>query len=298
MALVENDSHACRTLRHNRPGWSVLEQDLRLFSGYPYQGVDLFAGGLPCPPFSIAGKQLGADDERDLFPFALKIIEEAQPRAVMIENVKTLGAKRFGEYRESVQDRLRKMGFQSDWRVLHANDFGVPQLRPRFVLVALFEAAWDGFDWPDPTGGAPTVGEALGGMMGASGWPGAESWAKKADRIAPTLVGGSKKHGGPDLGPTRAKKAWAELGVNGHTLADAPPDRTLHKDDLPRLTVEMAARIQGFPDDWVITGRKTNAYRQVGNAFPPPVAEAVATRVHAALKAHDDLERRSDREVA
>ncbi|WP_312099847.1 DNA cytosine methyltransferase, partial [Corynebacterium dentalis] len=95
------------------------------------------------------------------------------------------------------------------------------------------------------------------------------------------LVGGSKKHGGPDLGPTRARRAWQALGVDGKTIAEHAPEPGF--DGMPRLTVEMAARIQGFPSEWHITGRKTNAYRQVGNAFPPPVARAVGEQIYAAI---------------
>lgn len=69
-ALVELEPAACATLRLNRPAWNVIEDDLRRFDGRPYQGIDLVAGGVPCPPFSKAGKQLGAKDERDLFPEA------------------------------------------------------------------------------------------------------------------------------------------------------------------------------------------------------------------------------------
>ena len=70
VALIEIDKHACATLRKNRPGWHVIEDDVKNFSAIEYHGVDLLAGGVPCPPFSIAGKQLGNDDERDLFPEA------------------------------------------------------------------------------------------------------------------------------------------------------------------------------------------------------------------------------------
>ena len=87
-ALVENDPDCCETLRLNRPFWQVVEADIQNFKAGAHEGVDLLAGGLPCPPFSIAGKKLGAKDERNLFPAALRIIEQTKPRAVMIENVR------------------------------------------------------------------------------------------------------------------------------------------------------------------------------------------------------------------
>ena len=117
------------------------------------------------------------------------------------------------------------------------------------------------------------------------------NWANGADRIAPTLVGGSKKHGGPDLGPTQAKRQWARLGVDGLGIADSRPGPDW--EGMPRLTVRMAAMLQGFPANWPFAGGKTAAYRQVGNAFPPPVAEAVATAIEAALRAALKLPDRS-----
>ena len=284
-AVVEIDADACETLRCNRE-WKVIEGDVANVDGRAYAGIDLIAGGVPCPPFSIAGKQLGEDDERDLFPQALRLIEEIGPRAVLLENVRGLGTRRFGEYRALVLDRLRGLGFQTWWNLVHASDHGVPQLRPRFVLVAMRPpwASW--FRWPQAQPvPPPTVGEALGDLMASRGWPGAASWARRATRIAPTIVGGSKKHGGPDLGPTRARAAWAAMGVNGLGIADEIPGPDFPADKLPKLTVAMVARLQGFPGDWMISGRKTAAYRQVGNAFPPPVARALGTAIAAALNA-------------
>src|SRR5690348_9238954 len=110
--------------------------------------------------------------------------------------------------------------------------------------------------------------------MGSSGWRGVDLWRRKAFGIAPTIVGGSKKHGGHDLGPTRAKRQWAKLAVDGLGIANEPPGRDFPLHGKPRLTVRMVARLQGFSDGWIITGAKTAAYRQVGNAFPPPVAKA------------------------
>ena len=281
-ALVELEPAACETLRLNRPNWNVVERDLRQFSGKPFKGVDLVAGGVPCPPFSKAGKQLGADDDRDLFPEALRLVDECRPQAVMLENVRGLLDAVFEDYRNGVEVQLRKLGYKSGWRLLNASQYGVSQLRPRVVFIGIRNDLAEGFSWPEPSAAEPpTVGELLHDLMKANGWRGADRWREQANAIAPTLVGGSKKHGGPDLGPTRAKRAWAALGVDGMGLWNEAP--TADFEGMPRLTPRMTARIQGFPDDWQFSGRKTAAYRQIGNAFPSPVAKAVAIQIFAAL---------------
>jgi len=284
VALVENDIHACETLRKNRPNWNVQEGDLREFSGIPFRGIDLLAGGVPCPPFTVAGKQMGPEDKRDLFPEALRLVEEINPSAVMLENVPGFAKSTFSNYRNKIIGNLHEMGYFADWRILNACDFGVPQLRPRCVIVALKAEFADFYSWPEPDDRRVTVGEALFDLMQVGGWKGAKSWQRTAAQIAPTIVGGSKLHGGPDLGPTRAKRQWAELGVNGGGVSDLPPDKDFPADGMPKLTVRMAARVQGFPDDWAFSGKKTASYRQVGNAFPPPVAAAVGRKIRQALE--------------
>jgi len=282
--LVEIEPPACSTLRQNRPEWNIIEGDLRTFDGRPFEGIDLLAGGVPCPPFSTAGKRLGAADERDLFPEAIRLVDECRPQAVMLENVRGLLDPVFDDYRNEVENQLTKLGYMSEWRLVKASDYGVSQLRPRAVLVAIRKTLSSGFSWPESNKAAPpTVGDLLHDLIMANGWRGADRWREQANGIAPTLVGGSKKHGGPDLGPTRAKRAWAALGVDAHGLADNPP--TPDFVGMPRLTVSMTARIQGFPDNWRIFGRKTAAYRQIGNAFPPPVAAAIARQISEALSA-------------
>ncbi len=281
-ALVEIEPDFCKTLQLNRPQWDVRSEDMNLFDGRPFKGMDLLTAGLPCPPFSVAGKQLGENDERNLFPAAIRLIDEIKPKAVMIENVRGFLSPVFEDYRLFLKSEFKKLGYTIDWRLLNSSDFGVPQLRPRVVIVAVRNDLVEAFDWPEVKPQNPaTVGATLHDLMAANGWAGARRWADHANDIAPTIVGGSKKHGGPDLGPTRARKAWAALGVEGRSIAEFAPEADFC--GMPRLTLRMVARIQGFPDSWQFFGRKTTAYRQVGNAFPPPVACAVARNLKVAL---------------
>ncbi|MER7717327.1 DNA cytosine methyltransferase [Streptomyces flaveolus] len=356
-ALVEWDAHAVATLQANVgkwPGWdqekadSIRPMDVKNFLDSEVRAnlslgrgeLDLLAGGVPCPPFSLAGHRLGPDDERDLFPAALDIIEDLKPKAVMIENVRGIlePPEVFIEYRRSILDRLRNLEYlvpeidenlsaraqdmvmRKVWRRLDARHFGVPQLRPRAILVAIHKSAVDagnpGFLWPTGIKGSEaTVFDELrdsmlarckefwdknqygepAGPHEATGEQVFEKWEKKITEalaagktVAPTLVGGSRKHGGADLGPTRAKRAWADLGVDGMGIANDPdkvdPERDLFRPAGPMLTVAQAAAIQGFPEGWHFPGRKTARYRQVGNAFPPPVAEAVGRAIAAVLR--------------
>jgi DNA (cytosine-5)-methyltransferase 1 len=198
--LVEIDKHACATLRSNRPEWNVVEADLNTFDGEAFKGTEIIAGGLPCPPFSVAGKQLGHLDERNLFPAMIRLVDQIRPVAVMIENVKGILDPRFEWYRNHIGGELGKLGYQIGWKLHHASAFGVSQLRPRVVMVAIRRSAADRFSWPLPQQAQPpTVGDLLHDLIAANNWSGADDWRARANQIAPTIVGGSHKHGGPDL---------------------------------------------------------------------------------------------------
>ncbi|MFF9570768.1 DNA cytosine methyltransferase [Streptomyces sp. NPDC014685] len=366
LALVEIDPHAAATLKTNikrLKEWSWEQSYCDVFSGdvndffpipdeeVPGSGLkkptgflggplrrgdlDLLAGGVPCPPFSHAGKQLGKDDERDLFPRMLDLVDNLYPRAVMIENVRGIKDAKFEDYRTYIEARLQggrakhpETGIEEyfdgfgyevcEWEVLEASDFGVPQLRPRAVLVAIRKDVLGDlkFVWPTVMGEPKSVFDALsesmenryrpylekGGEVAQVARKCLDDWKQKASEaaaekkdggVAPTLVGGSKKHGGADLGPSRAKEAWKQLGVSGMGVANGYEEgekkrsqgRDLFGPDGPMLTVEQAAIIQGFPDDWEFTGGKTAQYRQVGNAFPPPVARVVGEAIADVLRA-------------
>lgn len=282
IALVEYEPEYCEVLKSNKPEWNVICTDVHDFDGTPYKNVDLFAGGVPCPPFSVASKQLGKDDERDLFPEAIRLIKEMMPKAVMLENVRGFLDSKFSEYREQILTAIKDLGYNVQIKLLNASDYGVPQLRPRVIIVGIRKDITNSFTYPKAQNdNAPTVGETLANLMGANGWKQLDEWVAKANKIAPTIVGGSKKHGGPDLGPVRSRMAWAELGVNGNGIANKAPEADFV--GMPKLTKEMIALLQGFPPEWDFGKRKTAACRMIGNAFPPPVAKAVGEEIKRCL---------------
>lgn len=292
IALIDNDPYACATLRANRPNWHVLEMDIKEFVGgdFGISTIDLLSGGLPSSPYSIAGKQKGTKDRRDLLTAAICLAIELQPRAILLETTPSIQSPKFAHVRDDVEAELKHLGYDWKWTVLDAQHFGVPQTRRSCLLVAMRPRDFARFGWPTPTHeqGQP-VGQVLRDSMAASGWAYADDWARIANRVAPTIVGGSKVHGGADLGPTRTKRQWLELGVNAHSLGDQVPgpdfvlQPEIGREGLPKLTVPQVMMLQGLPGDWIVCGGKTARYRQVAQAFPPQLAEAVGRRIAAAL---------------
>lgn len=300
--LVEIDPDCCDTLIRNRPRWPVHQADITRWTDLPLNRsrtpADLIAAGLPCTPHSRGGRQLGAADERHLWDAALRIISETRPRAVMLETSNAILTSRFATERAGTLTRLVGLGYRATWGIIDASQHGVPQRRKRAVLVAFASpAAFRRLTWPQPVRSRPpTAGSTLACLAAAGGWAGAGAWAARAQDVAPTVTGGSRKHGGADLGASQGKEAWRKLGIDPMGIADGPPGPD---GKYPRgagitgdagetglmLTVEMAARLQGFPADWEFCGGKTSRYRQIGNALPPPAAAAVGRSIAAALRA-------------
>jgi DNA (cytosine-5)-methyltransferase 1 len=294
--LLDNERSACDTLRANRPHWNVLQTDLLDFDPVDHPevyDVDLLAAGLPRVKSSATVTRQSSDTESRLIEATAYLVHAVQPRALIIENVPTLvGQDSLAPLRDFLHKELEHLGYGLAWFVLNAADFGVPQDRLQGVLVAV-KHQWAGhFRPPRPTVQEHvSVGEALAPSMRSRGWSDADRWAAQAISVAPTLVGGSKTHGGPDFGPSGTKAKWLRMGVYTKSFGNKPPgpdftwDPSLGDEGLVRITVEQAALLQGFPEAWRISGLKTARYRQIGHATPPPVGESLGQAVAEALNA-------------
>jgi len=292
--VLDNHPAACETLRTNRPQWDVREEDLRTFDPTAHQqtyDVDLLSAGLPRVKAAAGVNRPGnSEAELELLRATVFVAHSIQPRALMIENMSELAtSSRYTSIREFIHDELTHLGYQLTWFVVNAADYGVPQDRKQGILMAFKGDSIDRFKVPRTEMRTATVGSALVDSMGSRGWRGAGEWAAQADRIAPTLVGGSWNRGGADLGPTGSKRTWARMGINGGTVADKVPDADFVWDpsngpQFP-LTAEQLACLQGFPADWRIAGAKTARCRQIANACPPPVGKALGLAIIEALNA-------------
>ena len=284
VGLVEIDRDAAATLRANRPAWPVIQGDLRGLDLKAYKGVDLLAGGVPCQPYSAAGERRGADDERDLFPEALRLVRQLKPKAVMLENVTGALHVSNSVNRLRILSELTSLGYDAEWRILEGLEFGLPQNRRRAILVGFQPGIMHRFRWPKALETpVPTVGEALRDLMAAKGWPHVDQWVTKANGHAPTLIGGSQKKMGIDLAQAKSRESWIKLGVNPSGRAKSAPGPDAPADHLPKLTLAMMARIQDFPDDWKFQGSDLQVFRQIANAFPPRMAHAVGASMIRAL---------------
>ncbi len=298
---VEIDADACATHRANV---GPCEQ-ASIVGWHPAQPADLVAGGVPCQPYSIAGKRAGTESEDGrLYLELIRVAVEADGGAVLLENVEGMTTWRDGDgwgVVARIEAAMRTAGFEPRRQVLCAADYGTPQLRYRLFIVGFRDpralAAWR---WPCPThADAPnlfgllpwvTVRQALGlgggaylsgRRDGAKGWQG----ERKLDVDAPSTT--VKSGWGADLldrpvhtigaGGTRTGGPHSQIPKAGHHVHQLQ--------GAVRLTPEQCAILQGFPAEFTFAGLKGSRGRQAGNAVPPQLGEAVGRSIYRALAA-------------
>jgi DNA (cytosine-5)-methyltransferase 1 len=251
-----------------------------------WKGVEVVHGGPPCQPFSIAGRQLGRQDKRDMWPAFVDCVAKTKPRAFIAENVPALASKKFASYvREHILEPLSRH-FRVHQILLKAEDFGVPQSRRRVMFIgfrrerdaARFVTPAPSHYWDEPVDGR----QRTFGAREALGLPDI-GFDALSPTIRSTLTG--PRHTTSILNSTAAQRTFASLGIwpNGvaptREAARAFPAKNGHF----RLSVGDVALLQGFPEDWPFVGATYMKLGQIGNAVPPPMGYAVASSVAAAL---------------
>lgn len=284
--LVEQNAAACKTLTANFPEASILHSDIREADLSAFEGIDLLAAGLPCPPFSQTGQKLGRHDPRNLFPAAIDIAKKLRPRAILFENVPGLMQSRHTTLRAEIISDLESVNYSAQWIELSSQDFGVPQRRKRLFLVAFRdEAAQQRFRVPTRSDGnfefKCTVYDVIAKELMSKGWRPSEEAVRRLKCLAPTLIGGSEKKQGMDLGMPKSRTRWEMMGVDPLGFANEPPAAD-HQGPI-RLTLSMLAAIQDFSPRWQFFGERQEVFRQITNAVPSIVGAYIGAAVRIAL---------------
>lgn len=247
---------------------------------------DILLGGFPCQPFSQAGLHKGFSDTRGTLFFEIeRIIQEKRPKAFLLENVKQLKGHDGGRTFAVIMEHLKALDYHAEARILKAADFGVPQIRERIYIVGFdkrrFHLLGDyEFPYPEPSGIKTRVGDIL------------ESNVDDKYTISDRLWEGHIRRKEDN------KKKGKGFGYSLFT-EDSPYTSTIsaryYKDGSeiliaqdgknPRkLTPRECARLQGFPDTFVIPVSDAQAYKQFGNSVAVPVVRAIAKNIIQELK--------------
>lgn len=300
LASYDTLASAGETLALNRPKWTVYsgaEGDVKAADWRQYRGeVAVLHGGPPCQPFSVAGRQRGDEDERNMLPEFVRAVRTVRPLAFVAENVAALAGPKFRPYlREHFLAPLERSYYVQMFR-LSAHDYGVPQVRHRVFFVGFrTKRSAHRYRPPAPThrsdhlprGSASTVFPATSDLPRTMGVRMALGLPEGPDDLAPTLRSTltGPRHTTSILSSASAQKTWADLGVwpNGVARSRAAaarfPTRTGHE----RLAVADCALLQGFPSWWHFPGAVYQALGQIGNSVAPPVGYHVGLSVARAL---------------
>lgn len=279
------------TLKANRPAWDVrsgsVAGDVQAAPFSTFRGVDVVHGGPPCQPFSIAGKQAGAADPRNMWPDFVRCVLQTRPRAFIAENVPGMLDRKFeGFVRDNILAPLEGKYTVFKFK-LAAHDFGVPQARRRVFFVG-FRAARDAARWQEPVPTHGDVDTLFGPLL-------PRNTARRSlglpdigiDVVAPTLRSGftGPRNTTGILNSKAALKVWNDLRVwpNGVQHTRSKAEAYTPENGHFRMSVNDCALLQGFPESWRFSGAVYQVLGQIGNSVCPPVAYAVARQVARAL---------------
>jgi DNA (cytosine-5)-methyltransferase 1 len=312
VGMCEIDKHAQKILQRRFPD-ATLHTDVRKVS-YERRSIDLICGGFPCQDLSVAGKRRGLDGERSglWFEFA-RIIDEAEPAWVVIENVPGLFSSNGGHDFAVIVDWLAQRGYGVGWRVLDAQGFGLAQRRKRVFIVASFGSPRGCTVLLEPEGlqrnpkpsraprqgdtGATQVGTRDGIARTITTHEGCTqfydystllpTWHATTD-VSPTLRAEAKQslmtgdvniNAGLAIGINGQHGQWTPLFEQSHALSTTKVEQVASCIGVRRLTPTECERLQGFPDGWTDGQADTQRYKQLGNAVAVPVAEWIGRRI-------------------
>lgn len=307
IALIEIDKFASKTLKLNRPNWNVINDDIANISELDLEeyfsirkfDLDLLSGGAPCQSFSYAGNRLGLEDSRGtLFYHYALFLEKLQPKMFLFENVKGLISHDNGTTFKVISEIFRKTGYQINYKVLNAWDYGVPQKRERLIMIGVRNDLSDRikFSFPQPHTYKPVLRDILLDVPKSEGAIYSDYKREIFNLVPP---GGYWRDIPEDIAKEYMKSCWkmsgGRTGILRRLSLDEPALTVLtspgqkqtdrcHPLESRPFTIRENARCQSFPDEWMFSGSVSQQYKQVGNAVPVKLATEVGIKIKEALK--------------
>ena len=322
VVALDFDEKAANTFKMNMPQAEVFVGDIteasvkkNIIALSKQAGVNMIIGGPPCQGYSMKGKKLGLKDPRNfLFREYLNLVEELQPEVFVIENVKGLLLSSNGWFKDEILNAIENLGYEVEYGVLNAADFGVPQARERAIFIC---SKGRKIELPDPlVKEVTTVRDAIGDLAYLESGEGdfemdysteAETKYQKLMREGSKKLYNHKASNHKDIAieklklipPEQGKEflpddmvgnqkfkttwgrlKWDDVSPTIDTRFDASSNGTNNHPYLNRaITPREAARIQSFDDRFIFYGSKVYIRKQIGNAVPPLLAKAIADKI-------------------
>lgn len=306
IGLVEFDKHAANTLKLNRPNWNVLCEDIEKVAlrdlekefGINKYDLDLLSGGAPCQSFSYAGKRLGLEDTRGtMFYHYATFLKKLQPKMFLFENVRGLLTHDKGKTFKTIYDIFEEQGYQVNYSVLNALDYGVAQKRERLILVGIRKDLSKNinFEFPKKHKKQLVLRDILKDVPESEC---AKYSMEKQEIFKLVPPGGYWKDIDSNIAKVYMKKCWfmggGRTGILRRLSLDEPCLTVLttpqmkqtercHPIEVRPFSIRENARIQSFPDDWEFTGTVASKYKQIGNAVPCNLAKDIGLSIKKAL---------------
>ncbi len=317
---IDNDAKALETFELNHKGSKSICGDITQITYEDHikplldgKQIDVIIGGPPCQGMSLSGPRKFDDPRNKLYLSYIRLVKEIQPKAFVIENVPGLVGLFGGQIKDSIIEKFTEMGYHIEYKILCSSDYGVPQSRKRVVFVGTKVGS---FEYPAINPNVVTCSMALSDLPALEDELGEEVSeyatlpqnhyqqlmrrrsdvvlnhvaASHSDKVKKIIAlvpdGGNYKNLPEEYRKSRNfHVAWTRFASN----KPAPTIDTGHRHHFHYKynrvpTVRECARLQSFPDDFKFLGNKTQQFRQVGNAVPPLMAQAIAEQVKKMLE--------------
>lgn len=274
----EIDKHAVTTYKANFKD-SHIFGDIKQIDENDVPDHDVLLAGFPCQPFSQAGLKKGFTDTRGTLFFDIeRILLAKQPKAFLLENVKQLKGHNKGETFKTIIDHLNKAGYKVFYEILKARDFGIPQNRERIYIVGFLDHSIN-FEFPKPTNLPTRVGDILDDIVDEKYTISDKLWTGHKRRKELNKLNGK----GFGYGLFNKESAYTNT-ISARYYKDGSEILIEQEGKNPRkLTPREAARLQGFPEEYVIPVSDAQAYKQFGNSVCVPVVKAIAMEMKKVL---------------